>query len=212
MSCIATESLGKAWINLVKQTLESGVPVNDEFQELLAVQVAFPASNEKDAIIEQLGDRQLMAEMEKVFFTESENALGHSYAGLMTGPGGRNDLQDVIALLKAEPFSKRAVVTLAGRGNGKVPCINVVQFLIRNGVVHTLYFARGQDAFRKFYADGLCLAGMARRVAAGLGLPAGALEGFIGSSHVYHHDRTAIDRFLALGTELLSGSQKNGDR
>jgi thymidylate synthase len=199
-----------AWINLVRLTLNSGASINDEFQELLAVHVSFPASTDNDPVIEQLGDRPMIAEMEKVFFSDSATSLGHSYASLMSGPNGRRDLQDIVTLLRAEPSSRRAVVTLSGRGDGQVPCINVVQFLVRNRALHTVYFSRGQDAFQKFYADGLCVAKMARRVAVGLGLPAGIVEGFISSSHVYHRDRPAIDRFLANAAEFLPARQQNG--
>lgn len=197
------ESLGEAWFRLVELVVRSGAPLGSEGLELLEVQAVFPASDEADELITRFGDRQLMAEMQKVFFADGENALGHSYAGLMRGPDGRNDLSDVIALLRAEPNSKRAVVTLCGAGGGKVPCINVIQFLVREGAVQTIYFARGQDAFKKLYADGLCLAKLARRVAAGLGIGTSTLTGFIGSSHVYHSDRPAIDRFLAAGRQFL---------
>jgi thymidylate synthase len=95
------------------------------------------------------------------------------------------------------------VVTLCGSGEQKVPCVNVIQFLVRDGALRTLYFARGQDAFKKFYADALCLAKMAGRVAEGLGLPADTVSGFIGSSHVYLEDRAAIDDFLARGSRFL---------
>ncbi len=137
------------------------------------------------------------------------NALGHSYAKLMRGPDGRYDLADVISLLRDEPASKRAVITFCPEGGGKVPCINVIQFLARDGALWVIYFARGQDAFKKFYADALCLAKMARRVAEALGLPADTVSGFIGSSHVYHKDKAAIDDFLARGNEfLLKGDSK----
>jgi thymidylate synthase len=85
-----------------------------------------------------------------------------------------------------------------------------MQFLIRKGQLRTIYFARGQDAFRKFYADALCVAKMARRVASSLGLPAGLVEGFIGSSHVYHRDREAIDRFLLQGQSFLRKKEGGG--
>ncbi len=154
----------------------------------------------------------MIDEMNRVFFADGANALGHSYANLMRGPDGRNDFQDVISLLRAEPASKRAVVTLCGPGGGKVPCINVVQFLVRSGAVQTIYFARGQDAFKKFYADALCLAKMARRVAANLDLPSGTVSGFIASSHVYHADRPAIDDFLARANQfMLKGKSKGAN-
>jgi thymidylate synthase len=202
-------SLGETWINLVQRTVQAGISLNGESLELLEVQVAFPAAVEGDELIGQFGDCRMIAEMEKVFFGDGANAMGHSYASLMRGPGGRHDLQDVISLLRAEPASKRAVVTLCGLGDGRVPCVNVIEFLVRGGALRTIYFARGQDAFKKFYADALCLAKMARRVAAGLGLPAGTVVGFISSSHVYHQDRPAIDDFLARGNRfLLNGDTK----
>jgi thymidylate synthase len=149
-----------------------------------------------DLLIERFGDPKLISEMKKVFFEKGSNSFGHSYAELMRGPGGQHDLEDVISLLRHEPVTKRAVVTICGEPNGKVPCLNVVQFLVRDGSVQTLYFARGQDAFKKFYADGLCVAAMAEKVATGLGISAGWVRGYIGSSHVYHEDMSAVNALL----------------
>lgn len=210
MKCLKFDTLGETWINLVQVTLRDGLNSDSDYSELLGVQVSFPAADQEDAVVAQFGDSRLMAEMEKVFFSEAPNSLGHSYAKLMSGPACRRDLQDVIDLLRARPSSKRAVVTLCGPGNNKVPCVNLIQFLIRKGQLRTIYFARGQDAFRKFYADALCVAKMARRVANSLGLPAGPVEGLIGSSHVYHRDREAIERFLLQGRSFLRKKEGGG--
>jgi thymidylate synthase len=210
MNDVKFGSLGQTWLNLVETTVRDGVSVNNECLELVGVRVGFSSDAPGDPLIRQFGDSRMIADMEGVFFADGSNALGHRYADLMRGPGGRHDLQDVLLLLRTEPSSKRAVVTLCGRGDGKVPCVNVVQFLIRSGVLRTIYFARGQDAFTKFYADALCLATMTCRVAEGLGLPCGPVEGFIGSSHVYHKDRPAIDDFLARAKEFLPNSRVEG--
>jgi hypothetical protein len=210
MNDLSFRSLGETWIHLVEMTVQNGTPLNSEGLELLEAQVAFPASTEADDVIRQFGDARMIAEMDRVFFADQPNSLGHSYAKLMRGPGGRHDLEDVISLLRAEPASKRAVVTFCGLGDGKVPCINVVQFLVRDGAVRTIYFARGQDAFKKFYADALCIAKMARRVAEDLGLPTDTVKGFIGSSHIYHQDRPAIDDFLDRGGKLLRNGELKG--
>jgi thymidylate synthase len=210
MNEIKFGSLGETWIDLVETTLETGISINDETLELTGVQVAFSAETQADMVIRQLGDARMVAEMDKVFFAEGANALGHQYSGLMRGPEGRHDLRDVISLLRAEPASKRAVVTLCGQGNGKVPCINVVQFLVRSCAVQTIYFARGQDVFKKFYADALCLAKMARHVAEALSLPASGVEGFIGSSHVYHADRAAIENLLERAKDFLPNGKAKG--
>jgi len=65
-----------------------------------------------------------------------------------------------------------------------------------------MYFARGQDAFKKFYADGLCLTAMAEKVGGALERPLGKARGFIGSSHVYHQDMPAIRRMLAMVQDM----------
>jgi len=210
MNDLSCASLGETWLRLVQWTVQTGIAVDHEYLELLGAQVGFPARLEGDELIQQLGDRRMMTEMDDVFFGTGANPLGHSYANLMRGPDGRTDLADIISLLRAEPASKRAVVTLCGPGGGKVPCVNVVQFLFRQGEMHTIYFARGQDAFKKFYADALCIAKMACRVADGLGRPAGTVSGFIGSSHVYQADRLAIDNFLARGSRILAEGKLKG--
>lgn len=197
MSVIDYPSLGETWLHLVSQTILYGTPLKDEAIELLDVTVQYPVVAQRDSLLEQFGDPEMIQTMSCVFFGDAENKLGHSYARLMKGPLGRNDLSDIIALLKEDSWCKRALLTFCGEGNGKVPCINVVQFLIRDGAVLARYFSRGQDAYRKFYADCLCIASMTRRVAEGVGLPPGSVRGTIASSHVYHVDMPAARQMLA---------------
>ena len=203
-------SLGETWINLVRLTTEAGIPLDGEGYECLGVGVSFPATIERDRVIDRFGDPEMVAEMNRVFFAEAPNKLGHSYASLMRGPGGRGDLQDVIALLRANRWTKRAAVTFCGAADGKVPCINIVQFLVRDQAVQAMYFSRGQDAYRKFYADALCLAEMTQTVARGLELPAGRVTGFIASSHVYNRDLPAIREMLAQGRAFLRHPEPTG--
>jgi thymidylate synthase len=170
--------------------------------ELLGANVSFLLATEADEILEKLCDPHMIAEMQKVFFSDAPNSLGHSYANLLSGPGGRRDLQDVISLLQAEPSTKRALVNFSGQAAGKVPCISAIQFLVRDNALHIMYFARGQDVFKKFYADGLCLIAMAQRVATALGRPLGIARGFIGSSHVYYEDMPTIREKITLSKSL----------
>lgn len=189
-------SLGEAWIYLTRQTLEQGEPMGEEGYELLTAAATFPVPTGADPLVDRFGEQRMLAEMEKVFFSEGPNSLGHSYLRLMRGPRNRSDLLDVVELLRVEPATKRAVVTLCGEGNGKIPCLNIVQFLNRGGKLNAIYFARGQDVYKKFYADALCVARMAREVAGQLALPAGFISAIIGSCHLYHQDVPAVRNML----------------
>ncbi len=209
MNTLTCTSLGQAWLNLLAVTVNSG-KLGSEGYEVLGASVVFPARVERDFVLERFGDPQMMAEMKKVFFEATSNSLGHSYAGLMRGPGGRKDLEDVVSLLGQEPRTKRAVVTLCGVGDGKVPCLNAIQFLVRDCAVQTIYFARGQDAFKKFYADGLCVAAMADKVAGSLEVPAGLVRGYVGSSHVYREDLPAVRQMLEQGRRYLLADGETG--
>ena len=196
-------NLGRTWINLLAHVVTKGSPMAEEGLEVLGTEVSFGAQEDNDVVLERFADRQTIRNMEEVFFGRNPTVFGHSYAGLMRGPGGRNDLLDIIELLRKEPWSKRATLTLCGEANSKVPCINVVQFLVRENTVQAFYFARGQDIYRKFYADGHCIGSLAQKVAQGLGTKAGLVTGFIGSSHIYHSDMPAIRGVLQDGAEYL---------
>jgi thymidylate synthase len=202
-------SLGETWLNLLNLALFSGTRMEEEGSELLEVCVSFPAATDGDPLLRQFLDPQMLAEMKRVFFTDGPNRLGHNYAPLIRGPGGRSDLQDVIAVLRARPATKRAVLTIGADANGTVPCINAIQFLIRHHAVQTMYFARGQDIFAKFCADGVCIATLAQTVASALQLPAGRVTGFIGSSHIYNRDRLALQEVLAQGRPHLRALEQD---
>jgi hypothetical protein len=197
MKEIRYPSLGETWLAAVEEIYRHGVAVGDEGRELRNLAVGFAAADASaDPLLTRFGSTSQIDHMRRVFFSSEPNGSGHSYADKLRGPQGRRDLSDVVELLTREPSSKRAVVTLVGAGDGQVPCINTVHFLRREGGLTAAYFARGQDMFRKFYADAICLHEMARRVGAGLGLPVVDVFGLISSAHIYLADLGEIGAVL----------------
>jgi len=198
MQEIRYPSLGATWLAALREVYRSGQTVSDETREVLRLCVAFENGNfQADPLLLRFASRRHVEEMRKVFFSREPNLFGHNYSDRLHGPQGRDDLSDVIELLRREPATKRAVVTLVGSGYGRVPCINVLHFLLRNDGLITAYFARGQDIFRKFYADGVCLFELAERVAADLHVPLRLVSGVISSAHIYLEDLAEIRRVLA---------------
>jgi thymidylate synthase len=197
MKDICYRSLGETWLAILREVYQSSQTVGDDTRELLQVCATFAEGDfDSDPLLVRFASRENVDQMRKVFFTAEANEFGHSYRDRIRGPRGRCDLGDVIELLDREPLTKRAAIVLVGEGDGRVPCINAVHFLRRGGGLVTTYFARGQDVFRKFYADAICIFEMARRVARAVGVPIDRVTGVISSAHIYLADLAAVDEVL----------------
>ncbi|MCG3759058.1 hypothetical protein FJD32_017245 [Shewanella sp. LC6] len=197
MYSIKESTIGKAWISLVKLVQDEGTPLANEGMEITNVVVQFEHdTNQIDSILEEFADQKMIENMGFVFFGRGEDRLGHSYKDLIMGPLGENDFSDVIALLKEKNVCKRATITFKPKGTGKVPCLNVVNFIVRNDQVQVSYFARGQDAYKKFFADAVAVAEMQGLVAKELCLPVGTITGFIASAHNYFEDAPQYEALL----------------
>ena len=195
---ICYRSLGETWLAVLREVYHSSQTVGGETRELLHVCATFVQGDyDSDPVLLRFASLENVEQMRKVFFTTEPNQFGHSYRDRIRGPRGRCDLSDVIELLDREPMTKRAAIVLVGDGDDRVPCLNVVHFLRRGPGLVATYFARGQDIYRKFYADGACMFEMARRVADPLGVPVDQVTGIISSAHVYLADLPAVRRVLA---------------
>lgn len=191
-------SLGATWLAALGEVYRSGTAVGDGTRELTTVCAAFEnADFRADPLLARFASVEYVEEMRKVFFTRQPNRFGHNYSDKLRGPNRATDLSDVIELLRHQPWSKRALVTLAGPGDGTVPCINAIHFLRREEGLTAMYFARGQDMFRKFYADALCIHEMAVQVASSLAVPLILVTGVISSAHVYLEDLAEISELLS---------------
>jgi len=194
---IKKETLGQTWKELVKLTKSKGIQLSDEGLEILDVKVNFKHNfDEKDLILEKYADKTMIENMQKVFFTNEKNDLGHSYFDNMCSPYKNDYESDIVRILGEKRNSKRATITLNSSGSGKVPCINVIDFLIRDEKLNIYYFSRGQDSYKKFYADALVMATMQSNIAKKLSTEIGEITGYIVSSHIYYSDMKNINRFL----------------
>ena len=187
--------------------------MGDDTRESLHMCASFAQGDyDSDPVLVRFASRENVEQMRKVFFTTEPNEFGHSYRDRIRGPRGRCDLGDVIELLDREPLSKRAAIVLVGEGDGRVPCINAVHFLRDRGgreLGRRRTSARGQDVFRKFYADAVCIFEMARRVADAVGVPVDRVTGVISSAHIYLADLAAVGDVLA-GADAMQGTCSSG--
>lgn len=186
-------TIGNCWIDGLKDIISTGIQ-GEEITELHNYGVSF-CYTDNDNIIQTYSNSANIEEMKKVFFSEEDNIFGHSYKKLISGPYKQKDLSDVIKVLKEKYTSNRAILLFENTCE-KQPCINCIHFKLRNGVLNTTYFARGQDFFKKFYCDAVCISLFDSYIKKELGLDCSFITAFISSAHIYNKDIISVHKLL----------------
>ena len=184
------------WKNLLQLVMERGDDSDEEIREARNVTLSFTVEQSSFSELAEYGLNETLSDMRKVFFTNEPNRFGHSYRSCWRGPFGKNDLSDVINLLKEQPSTKRALLAFVDLTGKKVPCISAIHFLIRQGRLDISYFARGQDVYLKFCADAICVYDFGVMVSAALGIRIGTITGTISSAHIYRKDFERVESIL----------------
>ncbi len=176
--------------------MERGDDSDEEIREARNLSTSFTVEPSDYFELAEYGLNETLSDMRKVFFTSEPNRFGHSYRSCWQGPFGKNDLTDVIDLLREQPSTKRALLTFVDLTGMKVPCINAIHFLIRQGRLDLSYFARGQDIFLKFCADAICVHDFGTIVSEALNIRIGSITGTISSAHIYRKDFKKVESIL----------------
>lgn len=190
------KTLGETWKNLLQVVMERGDDFDEEIREARNVTMSFTVGPSDFLELAEYGLNETLTDMRKVFFTTEPNHFGHSYRSCWRGPFGKDDLSDVIDLLKEQPSTKRALLAFVDLTGRKVPCLSAIHFLIRQGCLDISYFARGQDIYLKFCADAICVHDFGVMVSEALGIKVGTITGTISSAHIYRKDFERVELIL----------------
>ena len=132
---------------------------------------------------------------------------------------GVNQLDNVIALLKKKPRSRRAVVQIFQAADlayprTEVPCTCSLQFLMPADKLTLIVNMRSNDAFIGLPHDVFAFTMIQEIVARALGVEVGPYRHFVGSLHLYQKNRIKADAYLAegfQGTQIVMPDMPIGD-
>jgi len=96
-----------------------------------------------------------------------------------------SQLEGVIARLKSDSDTRRAIAVLARPDDKIPPCIMLVQFLIREQRLVTIAYMRSWDIGLGFAYDVDTFQKMGAKVAEGVGVIQGDIIVLVGSAHLY---------------------------
>lgn len=192
----SVKPLIEVWKILLQIVMDCGDDSDAEIKEIRNVTTNFTVGPSDFSKLMEYDLNETLSEMRKVFFTTEPNRFGHSYRYCWRGPFGKDDLSDVIGVLKDQPRTKRALLAFVDLSGRKVPCINSIHFIIRRGCLDMSYFARGQDIYLKFCADAICVHDFGTIVSEALGIKIGTINGTISSAHIYRKDFEKVELIL----------------
>jgi len=120
-----------------------------------------------------------------------------------SGPDGRTQFDRVLALLRDDPDTKRAVMLimwpdeLADATNPDVACTLGLQFMLRAGRLHASAYMRGNDAMIGLYSDTFAFTLIQEFAARLLGVEIGSYAHHVGSMHINTLHIGKAERILA---------------
>ncbi len=132
------------------------------------------------------------------------------------GPGYEGQYHKVIQELRINPESRRAVMVYTRpsiwleynkHGRSDFLCTNTVQYLIRDGYVHSIVQMRSNDGWAGYRNDRAWQQHVLEKVAHELGAHVGKLYWNVGSLHIYERNFYLIDHFSRSGQIHITKEQ-----
>jgi thymidylate synthase len=127
-----------------------------------------------------------------------------AYGPRLFAARGRDQVANVISLLKDRPSSRRAVIQLfdardIARHHTNIPCTCTLQFLVRDGRLEMFTNMRSNDAFIGLPHDVFAFTMLQEIMARTLSVEPGTYKHAVGSLHLYNNDRAGARQFLKEG-------------
>jgi thymidylate synthase len=143
---------------------------------------------------------------------ESEDHLTvhGGYGRRLFNQRGENQIENVLALLRETPSSRRAVIQLFDaedissartRRHPEIPCTTTLQLLIRDGLMHMVTTMRSNDAYVGLPHDVFCFTMLQEIIARSVERELGSYSHFVGSMHLYEKDRDDAQRYVEEGVQ-----------
>ncbi|MEV4751984.1 thymidylate synthase [Streptosporangium sp. NPDC049248] len=134
---------------------------------------------------------------------DGQHLTGTAYGPRLFAPAGASQWERVVDLLRADPGTKRAAMLIMQPGelldpaNPDVACTLSLQFLIRDGALHTMAFMRGNDAWIGLACDVFSFTLIAEYTALALGVRLGTYTHLVSSMHLSVADLPRAQAALA---------------
>lgn len=165
-------------------------------KEILGHFVSIEEATIDDPIIDEFADRQRIDYTRMRYGQKS----GHGgYGEFIYGQNGAN-LDAIVGSLRENPATKSATINAPNSwmaNCGKPPCLTAADFMVRDDELVMTAMYRSQNVFTKQPGNVLALRDLQEVVADRIEVPAGRINLFVASAHVYEPDWVTAEAILA---------------
>ena len=146
---------------------------------------------------------ELMMAINPTFERFTSQTAGNLYFHGAYGPRVRQQVRDVVTLLRRDPDSRQAVVTIYDGARDfadepDIPCTLSLQFMLRHNYLHCHATMRSNDVWWGAAYDVFQFTQLQWTLATVLGADPGMYFHTAGSLHAYERDQEAIDQLVAV--------------
>lgn len=183
-------TVGGVWIKYLRSVIENGDYYHDEEERILELRdivLIVENDEENDWILQKYADQRLKElYLKKMQTKEIVEELNASYGQRIYDQLGVNQYEWCLQRLRQKPESKAATMALLlpDDPGPRIPCLDVVDFKLRNEVLETKTFFRSQNAMNA-YGNLCALFWLSNCMAEDLSVERGKLTCFISSGHIY---------------------------
>lgn len=206
MNLIETHSLGECWLQVSKLIMSDGELSRYDsavIKEIANLSLTIESPDPNDKFIQQNGDASWLQWMHNNFFVQKEVAeLGNtpSYAIRLFNYADqqRDQIQWVVDRLRTDPENKSAAITtfMPLTDSSYIPCISLLDFWIRSGLVELIVYAHSLDFGKKAYGNLIELASLQSMVADQLQRSMGPMIIHVKSAHIYKPEWATMQNLI----------------
>ena len=198
MIAINAPSIASAWERAVRHVLAKGVPVTTEDGEEtletdeMIVKVDDPLWNLKSPHARCPCGKNMLDAYAEQLIKGTGNAFEYDYhSRIFEYDGAYDQIIDALVRIGIVPQTRRAICSVwnVKRDNvtgGSVPCLQWIQFLVRDNKLQMKVLFRSNDVLLAMHANMYALVHLQQYVATALGLPVGSYTHIVTVPHIYY--------------------------
>lgn len=192
MHIIKEKTLGEAWLRAMEVVMNEGEDIWDEdvaLREVRNLYITIEDIIDDDSVIKKYADSDRVQLMKKKYATCGlVGDYKMDYGSRIYNNHGTNQIEWVVDRINHKPETKSATITLHEAGDEMLPCLSLLDFKYRNGVLDMNVVYRSQNIYWSQPGNMLALRQMQKDVANELNYKMGKVDLVVFSAHIYESD------------------------